>query len=74
MFRILLTVIALVVATSLLYRFIVQKFAANRQKPFKEPSKMVGCAYCQLYVEQDEAIYSNGQYFCSSAHRKLKMK
>lgn len=74
MFRVILTAIALVVVISLLHRFIVQKFAVNRQKPFKEPSKIVECAYCQLYVKQDEAIHSNGQYFCSSAHSKLKMK
>ena len=37
--------------------------APKRNK--EEVDEMVQCAKCGIYVELDEAIVSNGKYFCS---------
>ena len=34
------------------------------------PLKMVKCTYCEVHVRQQDALESNGQYYCSIEHQK----
>jgi len=53
-----------------------------KKKPIKKPSKdktedtktneMVECSTCHIYCELDEAILSNGHYYCSDECLKAK--
>ena len=70
MFRILLIalVIAMVIAVLNRMRSIGIKNSDENAKI--SSSKMVKCAYCQLYVTQDEGFKSDGQYYCSIEHQE----
>lgn len=37
----------------------------NKSKKKDDESTMVECSECSVYVSIDEAIVSNGKYFCS---------
>ena len=65
-------VLAVAVVLFLVY---IVFFKKNREKAIKENSKekkheqitdtMVECPKCGTYVSKDEAILSNGRYYCS---------
>ncbi len=77
MLKILLLLTVLVLLLSCLRRFIrsgagkeaQEKPRKEADKPRLESSKMVKCAYCELYIPVDEALKSEEQYFCSEHHR-----
>jgi len=50
------------------YFFIKQKPLTQKTQTKKEQNdaqEMIECARCGVYVELDEAILSNGKYYCS---------
>ena len=49
------------------YNFYIKKkpvVTQNSSKPL-EDNDMVQCSTCKIYVEINEAILSNGKYYCS---------
>jgi uncharacterized protein len=65
-----LKIIAIVAVLLLVYMLF---FKNNRQKDVKKDDTpdqledvMVECPTCSTYVSKDEAILSNGKYYCSS--------
>lgn len=51
------------------YMFIKKKPLTKEKSRSKKDATyandMVACAHCELYVDIDEAILSNGKYYCS---------
>jgi uncharacterized protein len=50
------------------YYFLIKKKPSVSQKTKNAPQEaqdMVECATCSVYVELNEAILSNGKYYCS---------
>ena len=52
------------------YFFFIKKKPAVQSKKDNtqerlEPNEMIECASCGIYCELDEAILSNGSYYCS---------
>ncbi|NPA65408.1 MAG: hypothetical protein GXO11_00855 [Epsilonproteobacteria bacterium] len=50
------------------YFFIKQKSVSQKTQTKKEQTdaqEMIECAKCGVYVELEEAILSNGKYYCS---------
>ena len=43
----------------------------NAARPPAAAENMVRCAQCGVNVQQTEAFFSRGEYFCSDEHRKL---
>ena len=43
----------------------VTKHSNQKSKKEYDAQEMVECAKCGVYVELDEAILSNGKYYCS---------
>ena len=43
----------------------VQSSQKNESKKSEEVDEMVECSRCGVYVEIEEAIVSNGRYYCS---------
>ena len=37
----------------------------NKKKTSEDVEEMVECSRCRVYVEIEEAIISNGKYYCS---------
>jgi uncharacterized protein len=49
------------------YNFYIKKktLSAKKQNQDLEDNDMVQCSTCKIYVEINEAILSNGKYYCS---------
>ena len=45
---------------------VATKQKSNTKKTKKDANEMVQCTACGVYVELDDAIVSNGKYFCSN--------
>jgi hypothetical protein len=70
--RLILFLAAVFILAGLLRRLLSGKLNSPRHNPEVRSSKMVRCAYCQLYVLQDDAIRtSDNLYYCSQDHKKL---
>jgi len=35
---------------------------------------MVRCVYCSVHLPKHESVLSDGQYYCSEAHRRMHAK
>ena len=47
----------------------------SREPPLpqaEEGEDMVRCAHCGVHLPRSESILSQGEFFCSEAHRKLR--
>lgn len=70
MLRILLIVIVLATVITVINRLRFSR-KNNVDKSAKlVPARMVQCIYCQLHLAQDEALKSDGQYYCCDEHRQ----
>lgn len=58
--------IALIAAAFWLWRRLTQKKAPTTQQQGSLP--MVRCAQCGMHVPQDQALQSQGRWYCSQAH------
>ena len=65
----LLLIIAVITMVYFIF-FKSKPLSSNREKKQKTKEsasdEMVQCAECDVYVEMDEAILSNGKYYCSN--------
>ena len=43
----------------------IQKSADAQKKETTKANEMVECSKCHIYCELDDAILSNGKYYCS---------
>jgi uncharacterized protein len=70
MLRLLLIVLVLAMVIALINRG--RSIGKNHRDESEKlsSSKMVRCNYCQLHVTQDEALMSDGQYYCSIEHQE----
>lgn len=76
MFLLRLLILALVIWLAVVY------LRRRRRKELERPKtsrskrlsgeRMVRCAHCQLHVPADEAVASDGRYYCSEAHRRAE--
>ncbi|WP_264695953.1 PP0621 family protein [Candidatus Nitrosacidococcus sp. I8] len=41
----------------------------DQKKKKSSEHAMVRCAYCHVFLPEQEAIKANGRYFCSKAHQ-----
>ncbi|KZX57237.1 PP0621 family protein [Stutzerimonas frequens] len=58
--------IALIAAAFWLWRRLTQKKTPTTQQQGSLP--MVRCAQCGVHVPQDQALQSQGRWYCSQAH------
>ena len=70
----------LLVLIGLLVYWILKSYARNAQRSADRPTSsstvedMVRCAHCGVNLPKSESILSQGNFFCSDAHRKLFQK
>lgn len=65
---ILKVLLVILVIAIVYFMFIKKKPISNSSTKKRESSKsdeMVQCSKCDVYVDIDEAILSNGKYYCS---------
>ena len=67
MLRILL-IILVIAAISLCIRRMLVKTGNGRRNAVKQVAQMVRCSHCDLHLAEEDALHSNGQYFCSREH------
>ncbi len=59
---------------------LLKKKLGNRSLPGDKPSSpptvedMVKCAHCGVNLPRSEAIFSQGEFFCTPEHHQLKQK
>ncbi len=56
--------LTLAVIGFLIYWFVIRKFL-NKKGDDKSIEMMVECSKCGVFISNNEAIVSNGKYFCS---------
>lgn len=71
--------ILLLVVVGLIAYAILKKYSRSVQTPpsareAKAAEDMVKCAQCGVNLPRSEAIYSQGEFYCSAEHRKLGKK
>jgi len=71
--------ILLLIVVGLAAYAIVKKYSRTLQAPprrpeVKAPEDMVKCARCGVNLPRSEAIYSQGEFYCSVEHQKLGKK
>ncbi len=74
MLKILLLIVVGVIAYAVL-----KKYSRSVQGPPGKPQvraaeDMVRCAHCGVNLPRSEAIYSQGEFYCSVEHQKLGKK
>ena len=57
-------ILAFGIVVYLIYKFFIAKKGKNGDNEMIEDT-MVACPTCGTYISKDEAILSNGKYFCS---------
>lgn len=64
----LLKIILVLVVIYVVYKFFIKKKPLEKKsdKNEKQPNDLVECAKCGVYCELNEAILSNGKYYCSN--------
>ena len=67
--RILLLLIGIGLVIAILTHFARGSSRITEKKP-KHVDKVVECRYCGTYIPEQEAIESNGSYYCCEQHRK----
>jgi hypothetical protein len=59
-----------IIAVFYLARLLLPKSAAGSGNPRGiRRSKMVKCAYCQVYIAEQEAVGNQDEYYCSEEHK-----
>ena len=67
MLRILLIILVIGGITLCLRRMLI-KMDSGTASAEKQVPKMVKCAHCELHVAMEDALQSNGRYFCGKEH------
>ncbi len=68
-------ILVLIVIGLLLYIIIGNLFKKKTaSKSQDELGKMVRCLHCDLHILEQEAIQSNGHYYCSQEHLEASEK
>ena len=70
MLRILLIVIVLATVITVINRLRFSRKNNTDERSRLVPAKMVQCIHCQLHLTADEALKSDGQYYCCDEHRE----
>ena len=69
----LIRLIILALVIWLIYRMVRQMLAKPRAKKPSRPqvgTDMVRCAHCGIHIPDNEALYRDGQPYCSEEHRE----
>lgn len=74
MLRILLIVIVIAAIIAVINRLRFSGKNKTDERTRLAPAKMVQCIYCQLHLLPDEALKSDGQYYCCDEHRQKAEK
>lgn len=67
--RILLLLIGIGLVIAILAHFARGSGRITEKKP-KQVDKMVKCRHCGTYIPEQDAVHSNGRYYCSEQHRQ----
>ena len=69
----LIRLIILALVIWLIYRMVrrmLAKPAATKSAPPRVGTDMVRCAHCGIHIPENEALYRDGQPYCSEEHRQ----
>jgi uncharacterized protein len=71
--------IVLLVVVGLIAYAILKKYSRSvggppRNPEVRAPEDMVKCSQCGVNLPRSEAIYSQGEFYCSVEHQKLGKK
>lgn len=58
-------ILAVIAILALVYYIFFKKGPKKNSIVDNDESEMIECGSCKIYVSKDEAILSNGKYFCS---------
>lgn len=70
--KILLLVVIGVVIFVIIKRY--KQSLSPPQTPARPVEDMVKCAHCAVNLPRGEAVYSQGEFFCTTEHQKLGKK
>lgn len=69
--------ILLLVVIGLVIFVIIKRYKQSLKMPqatARPAEDMVKCAHCTVNLPRGEALYSQGEFFCTSEHQKLGKK
>ncbi len=58
-------ILIFVVVAYLVYNFFMNKKKQTNDEAKQIEEELISCPSCGMYISKDEAILSNGKYFCS---------